>query len=92
MDGVVHDEVEIEDFEYDPNNETFTYPCPCGDEFTVTREELVNGENFAKCPSCSLMVQVIFDVKDLESIVANKSAYKQSQINRLLSKNALPLS
>jgi hypothetical protein len=36
-DGVVHDEVEIEDFEYDPSNDTFTYPCPCGDEFVVTR-------------------------------------------------------
>lgn len=36
-DGVVHDEVEIEDFEYDPNTDTFKYPCPCGDEFLVTR-------------------------------------------------------
>lgn len=36
-DGLVHDEVEIEDFEYDPQTETFTYPCPCGDEFTVAR-------------------------------------------------------
>lgn len=36
-DGVVHDEVEIEDFEYDPETDTFTYPCPCGDEFTVLR-------------------------------------------------------
>lgn len=40
-DGIVHDEVEIEDFEYDPNNETFTYPCPCGDEFVVTRVSLL---------------------------------------------------
>lgn len=36
-DGLVHDEVEIEDFEYDPNADTFTYPCPCGDEFVVSR-------------------------------------------------------
>lgn len=36
-DGVVHDEVEIEDFEYDPEADTFTYPCPCGDEFVVLR-------------------------------------------------------
>lgn len=36
-DGVVHDEVEIEDFEYDPDADTFTYPCPCGDEFVVLR-------------------------------------------------------
>lgn len=36
-DGLVHDEVEIEDFEYDPEEDTFTYPCPCGDEFSVMR-------------------------------------------------------
>lgn len=39
-DGVVHDEVEIEDFEYDPEADTFTYPCPCGDEFVVLRVSL----------------------------------------------------
>ena len=26
-----HDEVEIEDFEYDEEEETYYYPCPCGD-------------------------------------------------------------
>lgn len=36
-DGLVHDEVEIEDFEYDKSTDSFTYPCPCGDEFTVSR-------------------------------------------------------
>ena len=32
-----HDEVEIEDFEYDPENETYYYPCPCGDQFEITK-------------------------------------------------------
>lgn len=36
-DGLLHDEVEIEDFEYDLDTDTFTYPCPCGDEFVVNR-------------------------------------------------------
>lgn len=36
-DGVFHDEVEIEDFEYDAESESFTYPCPCGDLFTITK-------------------------------------------------------
>lgn len=39
-DGLVHDEVEIEDFEYDLETDTFTYPCPCGDEFSVLRVSL----------------------------------------------------
>lgn len=32
-----HDEVEIEDFEYDPEIEVYTYPCPCGDQFEISR-------------------------------------------------------
>ena len=55
---VFHDEVELEDFEWDPEEETYYYPCPCGDRFAVTKEELLAGEEVATCPSCSLIVKV----------------------------------
>ena len=35
--AVFHDEVEIEDFEYDEETETYFYPCPCGDQFQITK-------------------------------------------------------
>ena len=35
--SIFHDEVEIEDFEYNEETETYSYPCPCGDIFTITR-------------------------------------------------------
>jgi hypothetical protein len=35
--SVFHDEVEIEDFEYDPETEIYYYPCPCGDQFEITK-------------------------------------------------------
>ncbi|XP_029376134.1 diphthamide biosynthesis protein 3 [Echeneis naucrates] len=62
--SVFHDEIEIEDFEYDEDTETFSFPCPCGDRFAITKEDLENGEDVATCPSCSLIVKVIYD-KDL---------------------------
>lgn len=34
---VFHDEVEIEDFEYDEETETYYFPCPCGDRFAITK-------------------------------------------------------
>ena len=34
--SVFHDEVEIEDFEFDPDTESYYYPCPCGDQFRIT--------------------------------------------------------
>ncbi|KAK4827765.1 hypothetical protein QYF61_021236 [Mycteria americana] len=59
--SVFHDEVEIEDFEYDEETQTYSYPCPCGDRFLITREDLENGEDVATCPSCSLILRVIYD-------------------------------
>lgn len=35
--SVFHDEIEIEDMEYDEDNETYYYPCPCGDRFEITK-------------------------------------------------------
>ncbi|TDG95958.1 hypothetical protein EPR50_G00241930 [Perca flavescens] len=62
--SVFHDEVEIEDFEYDEETETYYFPCPCGDKFAISKEDLENGEDVATCPSCSLIVKVIYDQQD----------------------------
>lgn len=35
--SVYHDEVEIEDFEYDEEEDVYYYPCPCGDRFEITK-------------------------------------------------------
>ena len=32
-----YDDVEIEDMEWDVDLAAYTYPCPCGDLFQVTR-------------------------------------------------------
>ena len=63
--SVFHDEIEIEDMEYDGSSRTYTYPCPCGDQFMVSEQELVNGEDIARCPSCSLYIRVIYDREGL---------------------------
>ena len=97
--SVFHDEVEIEDFEYDSETESYYYPCPCGDQFRISvvrfvvvrankgvtnthahtythiqthththtphhpqQEDLENGESVAQCPSCSLIVKVIYNL------------------------------
>ncbi|XP_023706507.1 DPH3 homolog [Cryptotermes secundus] len=64
--SVYHDEIEIEDFEYDEEEETYYYPCPCGDRFQITKEELKAGEEVATCPSCSLIVKVIYDLEKFQ--------------------------
>ncbi|XP_006883329.1 PREDICTED: DPH3 homolog [Elephantulus edwardii] len=59
--AVFHDEVEIEDFQYDEDSESYFYPCPCGDNFWITKEDLENVDEVATCPSCSLVTKVIYD-------------------------------
>mmetsp|Transcript_19374 Transcript_19374/g.49671 ORF Transcript_19374/g.49671 Transcript_19374/m.49671 type:complete len:82 (+) Transcript_19374:224-469(+) len=61
----VYDEVEIEDMEFDDDSQTYYYPCPCGDRFFITLEELHDGEDIATCPSCSLLIRVVYDDEDL---------------------------
>lgn len=62
----IYDEIEIEDFTFDPATHLFQHPCPCGDKFAISIEDLQDGEEIAVCPSCSLMVKVIFEPEDLE--------------------------
>lgn len=47
---VYHDEIEIEDMEFDEETEIYTYPCPCGDKFEISLEDLQIGEEVATCP------------------------------------------
>lgn len=62
MEDNIYDEVEIEDMTYDATLERYTAPCPCGDMFEISLADLRDGEDIAVCPSCSLMVRVIFDL------------------------------
>ncbi|RFU28226.1 hypothetical protein B7463_g8105, partial [Scytalidium lignicola] len=61
----IYDEIEIEDMTYDPVLEIYHYPCPCGDRFEIAIADLRDSEDIAVCPSCSLMIRVIFEVDDL---------------------------
>lgn len=59
--GAYYDEIEIEDMAWDDEKRVFHYPCPCGDRFEISRGQLANYEDVATCPSCSLIIRVIYD-------------------------------
>ncbi|KAH9051346.1 zf-CSL-domain-containing protein [Lactarius deliciosus] len=64
--GAYYDEIEIEDMAWDDEKGVFHYPCPCGDRFEISRKQLANCEDIATCPSCSLIIRVIYDPLDFE--------------------------
>ncbi|KAM6570682.1 hypothetical protein CsatB_018667 [Cannabis sativa] len=59
-----YDDVEIEDMEWNEELKAYTYPCPCGDLFQITKDDLKLGEEIARCPSCSLYITVIYNMED----------------------------
>jgi diphthamide biosynthesis protein 3 len=68
----IYDEIEIEDMTFIAGERggSFTYPCPCGDRFILSAEELLGGEDVAPCPSCSLRIRIVFDADTLEDLIA----------------------
>ncbi|KAI3620567.1 hypothetical protein CBS9595_002534 [Malassezia furfur] len=60
-----YDEIELEDMEFDEAKQVFHYPCPCGDRFEITPAQLRDEEDIARCPSCTLIIRVIYDPLDL---------------------------
>ena len=64
--GAYYDEVEIEDMAFDEVKKVYHYPCPCGDRFEISKAQLRDCEDIAICPSCSLIIRVIFDPLDYE--------------------------
>ena len=66
--GTSYDEVDLEDMEWDEALKAYTYECPCGDIFRITLEELHDGEEIARCPSCSLILTVVYDPDDLSPL------------------------
>jgi diphthamide biosynthesis protein 3 len=57
----IYDQIEIEDMAFDPATQLYTYPCPCGDRFEISLDDLRDGQDIGVCPTCSLLIQVIYE-------------------------------
>lgn len=68
----IYEEVEIEDLDFDPITQIYTYPCPCGDKFTISLEALWDGEDIATCPSCTLRIEIIYDEENLPPLLLRR--------------------
>ncbi|KAK3315495.1 diphthamide biosynthesis protein [Apodospora peruviana] len=76
----VYDEVEIEDMTFDETLQIYHYPCPCGDKFEIALADLRDEQDIAVCPSCSLMIRVIFEVSDLPKVQAEPEVVEEPPV------------
>ncbi|EGS23054.1 putative diphthamide biosynthesis protein [Thermochaetoides thermophila DSM 1495] len=77
----IYDEVEIEDMTFDETLQIYHYPCPCGDRFEIALVDLADGQDIAVCPSCSLMIRVIFDAVGFQNM--NKGGILPHELEEL---------
>ncbi|WBW71756.1 diphthamide biosynthesis protein Dph3 [Schizosaccharomyces osmophilus] len=69
-----YDEIELEDFTFDADFNLYTFPCPCGDRFEISLDDLRSGEDVARCPSCSLIVRVVYDEDEFLEVEEDENA------------------
>ncbi|KAL7748105.1 hypothetical protein RI367_006461 [Sorochytrium milnesiophthora] len=48
----------------DPDPVRWTYPCRCGSEYAVDRQDLEQGVNIVQCAGCSLRCRIVYYVID----------------------------
>ena len=70
----IYDEIEIEDMTFDEALQLYHYPCPCGDRFQIALDDLRDEQDIAVCPSCSLMIRVIFDLVSTSCVLSGDKA------------------
>jgi diphthamide biosynthesis protein 3 len=61
---MLYDDMEIEDVEWNEELQAYTYPCPCGDLFQITKDELRLDEEIAHSLSCSLYITIDYNPED----------------------------
>ena len=86
----IYEEIEIEDMTFDPDELIYEYPCPCGDKFRITLEELWDGEDIAKCPSCTLRIMVIYEEEDLPELPPEEEDEEEEETDDLQGKMKAP--
>lgn len=64
-----YEEVKLSEMIVAEEKDRLLYPCPCGDLFEITIEDLRKGGDVAKCPTCSLTIRVLFTSEEKDDFL-----------------------
>ncbi|KAJ2400290.1 DnaJ sub C member 24 [Coemansia sp. RSA 2559] len=59
--GVVQDEVDLDDMDFDKSAGVFSFPCRCSAQYEIGEDDLEEGREIAPCSGCSLKIRVLYD-------------------------------
>eukprot|EP00002_Diphylleia_rotans_P000663 TRINITY_DN10339_c0_g1_i1.p1 TRINITY_DN10339_c0_g1~~TRINITY_DN10339_c0_g1_i1.p1 ORF type:complete len:149 (+),score=30.15 TRINITY_DN10339_c0_g1_i1:71-517(+) len=56
----LHDEIDLDDMDFDEETEVYLYPCRCGDRYRVLIKDLEAGYHVFSCSGCSFSIHVTY--------------------------------
>ncbi|KAI8320747.1 DnaJ-domain-containing protein [Martensiomyces pterosporus] len=62
--GVVQDEVDLDDMDFDEQTLAYSYPCRCSGNYIISEDDLEAGRDMAPCSDCSLKIRVLYEAAD----------------------------
>ncbi|KAJ1648441.1 hypothetical protein LPJ64_000270 [Coemansia asiatica] len=62
--GVVQDEVDLDDMEFDEETGVYSYPCRCSGKYSIAESDMESGKEIAPCSDCSLKIRVLYEAAD----------------------------
>ncbi|KAI9505511.1 hypothetical protein GGI25_000986 [Coemansia spiralis] len=62
--GVIQDEVDLDDMDFDEEIRVFSFPCRCSSQYEISEDDLDEGREIAPCSGCSLKIKVLYDVAE----------------------------
>ncbi|KAJ1978247.1 DnaJ sub C member 24 [Dimargaris xerosporica] len=61
--GIIHDEVDLDEMDFDSDAGEYLYPCRCGGDYALSLQDLALGADVAQCTTCSLRVVVDYQME-----------------------------
>lgn len=59
----MYSEVDLDDMVL-IDDTTFAFDCRCGNQFTITEQQLENEEDIVQCHGCTLCIKVLFQIEE----------------------------
>ncbi|KAF9149102.1 Diphthamide biosynthesis protein 4 [Linnemannia schmuckeri] len=64
--GQVHDDIDLDDMDFDEGSGSYTFPCRCSGEYIISEDELELGVDTVVCSTCSLIVRIHYEAAEDE--------------------------
>ncbi|KAF9088997.1 DnaJ sub C member 24 [Mortierella sp. GBA35] len=62
--GQVHDDIDLDDMDFDEESGSYSSPCRCSGEYIISEDELELGVDTVVCSTCSLIVRIHYEAAE----------------------------